>query len=64
MPRFLDADYWQHFWQTATTNAASRGLNLLVILIIYFTGRAFIFRLIDLGLARFMSRQAGKSGAE
>jgi small conductance mechanosensitive channel len=64
MSRYLTLTFWQNFWADAFQLAASRGLRILAILLIYWMARQAIYRLIDAALARLVARQAHSAGSE
>lgn len=57
MNRYLNVQFWQDFWQDALTTGASRGIRILIILLIYGVARQALYRLIDAALARLVARQ-------
>lgn len=64
MSQFLTLDFWQRFWADAFQLAASRGLRILAILLIYWTARNALYRVIDAALARLLARQSRALGSE
>lgn len=66
MSRLFTLLFWQGFWEDAVQVAATRGLRILIILVIYWAARQSLYRVIDAALARLVARQTsqGISGSE
>lgn len=62
MSRYFSLDFWQGFWQDAVRLTTTRGLKILLILVLYWIARQVLDRVVDAALARLLARHAGQTG--
>ena len=64
MSRILTPAFWQTLYQEALQGAATRGVKILIIILLYWVARQVLFRVIDLSLSRVAMRRARPAEAE
>lgn len=64
MMRWLSHDRLEGLWAGILKSAATAGLRLLLILVVYWLARQALFRLVDAGLTRLRPREALDATAE
>jgi small-conductance mechanosensitive channel len=64
MSQYLTLHFWQGFWEETIRRAATGGLRIVAILLIYWFARVTLYRIIDAALARLVARQSRAVASE
>jgi moderate conductance mechanosensitive channel len=64
MDKLLTLGFWQRLWQESVQAAATGGLRIVVVLVLYWVARKAANRLIDSALTRLIARQGQANASD